>query len=189
MSSMTKQRQHRPYLQLVYRRTEDPYPSDQRTRSQSRSRSHTHSPAPSQPPRSRSTACADAHDALFTLESIGECGDDTTFVQRAEYPRLPASVPLSYTLTMAACLSERPSDRPSFSHLLVLLHDMAIDAATGQYINSVGVLQVCTVLTLMCWTPGWKDARSVAAGAPLRRCCLMHQGCRTWHTYLSGLIP
>lgn len=64
------------------------------------------------------------------------------YERHPSYPRLPTSVPLTYTLTMTACLSERPKDRPTFSHLLVILEDLVQEVAGGTYINSDGNPQV-----------------------------------------------
>jgi hypothetical protein len=67
---------------------------------------------------------------------------DPSYQCHPEYPYLPAAVPLTYTLTMKACLSERPEDRPSFSSILVLLEDLLQEVAQGYYINSMGQRQV-----------------------------------------------
>jgi hypothetical protein len=58
------------------------------------------------------------------------------------FPDLPASVPLTYTLSMKACLSEKPSERPSFAQVLTLLADMRQEVGGGHYINSEGRVQV-----------------------------------------------
>jgi hypothetical protein len=55
---------------------------------------------------------------------------------------MPESVPLDYTLTVAACLSQTPADRPTFEELLVLLEDMEREAARGQYVNSAAIMKV-----------------------------------------------
>ena len=51
-------------------------------------------------------------------------------------------MPLTYTLTVKACLSARPADRPAFSQLLTLLADMVNEVAQGRYVNSEGRAQV-----------------------------------------------
>lgn len=63
-------------------------------------------------------------------------------VQDPEFPHLPASVPLTFTLAMAACLSERPADRPTFAQLGTIFGDLCSEVARGYYINSAGMLQV-----------------------------------------------
>jgi hypothetical protein len=58
------------------------------------------------------------------------------------FPHLPADAPLTYTLTMQACLCEMPCDRPSFSDVVTLLQTMQNEVSSGQYLNSEGILQV-----------------------------------------------
>jgi hypothetical protein len=58
------------------------------------------------------------------------------------FPQLPASVPLTYTLLMKACLSSNPLSRPSFSQVLTILSDVSEEVLRGCYINSEGWLQV-----------------------------------------------
>eukprot|EP00892_Ulva_mutabilis_P012781 jgi/Ulvmu1/9876/UM057_0031.1 len=52
------------------------------------------------------------------------------------FPDLPASVPLTYTLSMHACLSQRPTERPTFAQVSTLLRDVAMEVADGRYVNS-----------------------------------------------------
>eukprot|EP00892_Ulva_mutabilis_P009187 jgi/Ulvmu1/6640/UM003_0278.1 len=72
-----------------------------------------------------------------------------TYARHPGYPHLPASVPLTYTLTMTACLSERPKDRPTFSHILVILEDLVQEVSRGAYINSDGNPQGSAMVQLM----------------------------------------
>ena len=58
--------------------------------------------------------------------------------RQASYPDVPPAVPLLYVLTMKACLSDQPEERPTFADLLTLLADMEAEVATGAYINSEG---------------------------------------------------
>lgn len=45
-------------------------------------------------------------------------GDDTgDFVLHPQFPEMPASVPLTYTLAMHACLSAAPEERPTFEQV------------------------------------------------------------------------
>lgn len=60
-----------------------------------------------------------------------------------DFPNLPSTVPLTYTLTMQACLSERRSERPTFAQITTILHDLCSEVARGNYINSLGLIQVC----------------------------------------------
>jgi hypothetical protein len=64
------------------------------------------------------------------------------YVRHPKFPHMPASVPLTYTLTMKACLSTSPQDRPSFTAVLTLLDYMATEVASGRYINTRGHWQV-----------------------------------------------
>lgn len=65
-------------------------------------------------------------------------GRDQGFRTHPLFPSLPSSVPLTYTLTLKACLSEKPSERPSFEQLLSILDDMVGEVATGVYLNARG---------------------------------------------------
>lgn len=73
------------------------------------------------------------------------------------FPHLPADTPLTYTLTMQACLCEEPYDRPSFANVATLLQDMQDEISTGQYLNSDGVLRVrcCCVVPLRFYSQIW----------------------------------
>lgn len=106
--------------------------------------------------RSRSRAPSRARGDVATGESYtSNIMDTSAFTQHPLFPSLPASVPLAYTLMTAACLSERPGDRPTFSQLLVLLQDMAVDVASGAYMNSVGAMQVrCGASVVELCAPG-----------------------------------
>lgn len=61
---------------------------------------------------------------------------------REGFPDLPASVPLTFTLTMKACLSELPRERPSFGQILSLFDDVLTEVNEGHYLNSAGRVQV-----------------------------------------------
>jgi hypothetical protein len=58
------------------------------------------------------------------------------------FPDLPASTPLTYTLTVHACLSVLPNDRPNFEQLVVLLADISSETSAGRYADSHGDMQV-----------------------------------------------
>lgn len=87
-----------------------------------------------------SPGAADAAEADTPEGS--RAGQGVRYERHPVYPALPTSVPLTYTLTMTACLSDRPKDRPSFSHILVILEDLVQEVASGTYINSDGNPQV-----------------------------------------------
>lgn len=55
---------------------------------------------------------------------------------------LSRAAPLTYTLTMKACLSAEASERPSFAQVRTLLQDMQMELSRGRYIDSDGHVQV-----------------------------------------------
>ena len=65
-----------------------------------------------------------------------------TFSRHPDFPNLPASVPLTYALTMTACLSDIPSERPTFLQLQQILSDLGDEVGRGFYINGQGRAQV-----------------------------------------------
>ena len=67
--------------------------------------------------------------------------DDGELVLHPLFPNLPGSAPLTYTLTLEACLSSAPEERPSFAQILTLLADVQHEVALGEYINTVGRVQ------------------------------------------------
>jgi hypothetical protein len=59
-------------------------------------------------------------DVLKNEEEVEEEEDlekDSAYVINPEFPRLPSSVPLTYTLAMVACLCSNPIERPSFAQV------------------------------------------------------------------------
>lgn len=62
--------------------------------------------------------------------------------QHSEFPRLPATAPLTYHLAMQVCLASRPQDRLSFSQIARILHCLLKEVASGVYIDTRGQLQV-----------------------------------------------
>lgn len=46
--------------------------------------------------------------------------EDGDYVMNPQFPEMPASVPLTYTLTMHACLSASPEERPTFEQVRTL---------------------------------------------------------------------
>eukprot|EP00892_Ulva_mutabilis_P000885 jgi/Ulvmu1/10798/UM069_0033.1 len=57
------------------------------------------------------------------------------------FPTVPASVPLTFALTMQACLAPAPTDRPAFEQVLTLLRDCEAEVAVGEYVNAAGYIQ------------------------------------------------
>lgn len=82
-------------------------------------------------------------------------GGPRSFEQHPDFPRLPASVPLAYSLALKACLDPSPAERPTCPDLLRLLDDLAAEVAEGSYVNSKGLIQV----RRCCW---------LSVDAPLR---------------------
>lgn len=60
------------------------------------------------------------------------------------FPRLHPLVPLTYVLTMRACLADDPDARPTFDEVATLLENVAIEVAGGIYVDSTGHRQVCS---------------------------------------------
>jgi hypothetical protein len=104
-------------------------------------RSDTGEPAPEAEYQPNSPATSDPDDVVVVGAGEPEV-IETEYIAHPSFPKLPASVPLTYTLTMVACLSAKPEDRPSFAQVLTVLSDVEAEVARGQYINSVGVTQV-----------------------------------------------
>jgi hypothetical protein len=79
-----------------------------------------------------------------TSSSEGKSVADTNgdFLYHPDFPSLPASVPLTYTLMMVACLSEKPGDRPNFDQVVTVLRDIQDEVSSGCYLDSDGVPQV-----------------------------------------------
>jgi hypothetical protein len=69
-------------------------------------------------------------------------GDPNAFVHHPKFPSLPVTVPLTFTLTMKACLSEVPSERPTFGQIGTIFEDLWFEVDTGTYINSSGQVMV-----------------------------------------------
>eukprot|EP00892_Ulva_mutabilis_P009188 jgi/Ulvmu1/6641/UM003_0279.1 len=63
------------------------------------------------------------------------------FTRHPDFPDLPSSVPLTYTLAMKACLSRDPGQRPTFGQLQTIISDLQDEVARGHYINSQGRAQ------------------------------------------------
>lgn len=64
------------------------------------------------------------------------------------FPRLPSVTPLTFTLTMKACLSDTASERPTASQLRTLIADMRHEVAQGSYICTEGCARVRAPHTL-----------------------------------------
>eukprot|EP00892_Ulva_mutabilis_P012777 jgi/Ulvmu1/9872/UM057_0026.1 len=71
------------------------------------------------------------------------------FVRHPAFPYLPATVPLTFTLTMKACLSENPDERPTFGQILTIFDDVVFEVASGSYLNSLGQMMVSEAVQVM----------------------------------------
>ena len=94
-------------------------------------------------------ACGCRGEIAHTSNFADSQGRDQGFRTHPMFPSLPSSVPLTYTLTLKACLSEKPSERPSFEQLLSILDDMVGEVATGVYLNARGHPQNASAVQAM----------------------------------------
>ena len=68
------------------------------------------------------------------------------YTRHPDFPSLPTTAPLTYALAMRACLSEVPSERPSFTTLVELLSNASDEIASGSYVGCDGLLTVRPML-------------------------------------------
>eukprot|EP00892_Ulva_mutabilis_P012771 jgi/Ulvmu1/9867/UM057_0021.1 len=68
------------------------------------------------------------------------------YLMHPAFPELPEGAPLTFTLTMHACLSPAPTDRPTFDQVQTLFNDLEDEIQSGKYINSQGQPQDSTTL-------------------------------------------
>lgn len=92
--------------------------------------------------------------AISSIFGTSEQGNQR-FEVHPDFPFMPASVPLMYTVAMASCLSHSPQERPSFTQLLSWLRDLEEEVATGTFVDSSGATQVhpseCLNLLYLCF--------------------------------------
>ena len=91
----------------------------------------------------RSRSCNSSAAATTAADS-----DEGAYSQHPDFPNVPNSAPLAYTLAMAACLSTRPAQRPRFEQLVDLLQDMEREVARGRYVNAAGAVHVRALRSL-----------------------------------------
>jgi hypothetical protein len=89
---------------------------------------------------SKVVPCSSRGDSGSRLSSVSE--DFANREIHPKFPRLHALVPLTYALTMQACLADDPDARPTFGEVLTLLEGVAVDVAAGSYVDSRGHQQV-----------------------------------------------
>jgi hypothetical protein len=59
-----------------------------------------------------------------------------------DYPTLRENVPLTYALTMKACLRQHAMERPTFDQILELLQDVCSEVDRGKYLDGDGRVRV-----------------------------------------------
>lgn len=104
--------------------------------------------------------CCSRHDessASAKANAPSRTKESKKFSRHPDFPKLPASVPLTYTLTMTACLSQIPKERPTFQQLQRILSDLGDEVGRGFYINGQGRAQVCNSHVLD-FHPGLSEA-------------------------------
>lgn len=72
-----------------------------------------------------------------------------SYTHNPKFPNLPDSTPLTVVLTMAACLSDDPAERPTFLEVSQILNDVRTEVRSGAYINSNAQPQVCTHISFV----------------------------------------
>lgn len=100
----------------------------------------------SRPARSASDAGSDTDTAAPDGRGR-EAPRRKALTRHPDFPDLPVSVPLTYTLAMKACLSRDPAERPTFPQLQVIIADLEDEVARGHYINGNGRAQVRLLLS------------------------------------------
>ena len=64
------------------------------------------------------------------------------YTHNPKFPNLPEDTPLTVVLTMAACLSDDPAERPTFVEVSQILTDVRSEVRSGAYIDSHAQPQV-----------------------------------------------
>lgn len=67
------------------------------------------------------------------------------YTAHPDFPTLSPQVPLTFALTMKACLSQKHTERPSFAQILQLLADLQKEVSKGSYVDSTGRVQARTL--------------------------------------------
>ena len=79
--------------------------------------SHATSAAEATAQHATEDAAAGGDYETLEPEEDEEAEKQKVYVINPEFPRLPSSVPLTYTLTMVACLCSNPDERPTFAQV------------------------------------------------------------------------
>ena len=69
----------------------------------------------------------------------------TEYDVHPEYPTLRDNIPLTYALTMKACLRQHAMERPTFDQILELIHDVSAEVSRGKYLDGDGRARVCPI--------------------------------------------
>ena len=112
-------------------------------------------------------------------ELTSEMEYNDQYEMHPDFPLLPSRVPLTFTLTMKACLSPKPAERPSFPQVLQLLSDVQGEVAKGRYMDATGHVQVCTLLSArrrLCDVHAARFCRRMSATVPVNH---VLTACRT----------
>jgi hypothetical protein len=75
--------------------------------------------------------------------------DETHFGEydiNPSYPNLAPYVPLTYALTLHACLRDHHRERPTFAQVIALLEGVQQEVASGEYVDLSGAKRVCVPL-------------------------------------------
>ena len=87
-------------------------------------------------------SCVRASCRPVTQNGAGHGQRSTEYDVHPDYPVLRPVVPLTYSLTMKACLRQHAMERPTFDQILELLRDVVKEVARGRYLDGDGRLQV-----------------------------------------------
>lgn len=99
-------------------------------------------PADSAEGEGSSAAGAGSDPADAAAEGGREPPRRKPLTRHPDFPDLPSSVPLTYTLAIKACLSREPGERPTFPQLMTIIDDLKDEVSRGHYINGNGRAQV-----------------------------------------------
>eukprot|EP00892_Ulva_mutabilis_P002023 jgi/Ulvmu1/11821/UM080_0032.1 len=101
-----------------------------------------HNPSSTEAAPLHGTASADAVGAgredAGTQHAAASEDKEVDFRLHSQFPQLPWSTPLTYMLTMRACLNADPAERPKFEQIQGLLRDLGEEIGSGSYTDTIG---------------------------------------------------
>lgn len=100
----------------------------------------------------------------MTQTGVNGSHRSTEYDVHPDYPVLRPAVPLTYSLTMKACLRQHAMERPTFDQILELLRDVVKEVARGRYLDGDGRLQVRAAPLPPSWLPSAISRRSDLTG-------------------------